>query len=102
MKIQEFEQKIQNEIDKELEVRVNPNIEDMAGVYYRGIYTGCAVPGKEIYEDHRPGYTNDMGYPHKNSVKAEMEIKSKLAKLKKGLQEDPDLYDPIKFKKYTK
>lgn len=102
MTLQEFELKIQQEIDGELEARQNTNIPDMAGVYYQGTYIGIGIPSQGIFEDFRPGYRNDMGYPHKTSTKAIEEIKAKLPKYKKMLQEDPDLFNPASFSKYTK
>ena len=101
MEIQEFEKQIQKEIDSDLEVRINPNAPDMAGVYYQGVYLGVGLPANGIYEDHRPGYTNSMGYPHRNISKTLEHIEARLPTHKKMVQDDPDLFDPVKFKKYT-
>ncbi len=92
MKTEDFEKKIQDEIDSELNVRVNPNHDDIAGVYWNDIYIGVAVPPKEIREEHNSGYTDDLGNPYKHIDMAIEFINGKLPKFKKAYEEEPELF----------
>lgn len=86
MLITEFEKKIQKEIDADLTIRINPNAEDIAGVYYKGVYIGVAVPPQEIHQEHSPKYTDRNGYPYRSITQAEDIIKGKLIKF-----QDPEV-----------
>ena len=93
MTIEDFEKKIQNEIDTDLSIRVNPNAEDIAGVYYKDIYVGVAVPPKEIYEELSMSRTDAVGQPYKTIDFAFDLIEGKLKKIKATLTEDPDFFN---------
>lgn len=92
MKITDFEKEIQRDIDADLSIRVNPNHSDIAGVYWKEHYLGVAVPPKEIKEALDPAYKDGIGYPYKNIQLALDQINGKLAKYKKAIEEDPDLF----------
>lgn len=96
MKTTDFEKKIQKEIDPDLSIRVNPNAEDIAGVYWNDIFIGVSVPPKEIREKLDPSYLDGIGYPYKDRVLAEEFIRGKLAKYKKAYEEDPSLFNDDK------
>lgn len=87
MKIQEFEKKIQEEIDSELTVRPNPNADDIAGVYWRDLYISVAVPSGEIREEYSKDYTDNLGHPYRNIQMAMDQIAGKLPKF-----QDPENY----------
>lgn len=80
MNIQDFEAKIQQEINPELTVRINPNADDIAGVYWRDCYISVAVPSKDIREEFSKDYTDKMGYPYRSLPMAMEQIKGKLPK----------------------
>ena len=92
MKITDFEKEIQEDIDSELSIRINPNHEDIAGVYYKDFYLGVAVPPQEIREEFDRSYVDSTGYPYKHKSLALEFIKGKLEKTKKAMEEDPDLF----------
>lgn len=87
MTTKEFEVKIQQEIDPELTVRVNPNADDIAGVYWREVYISVAVPSGDIQEEFNRDYTDKMGYPYRSVQMAIDQIKGKLPKF-----QDPENY----------
>ena len=66
MKITDFEKKIQDEIDPRLNIRINPNSDDIAGVYLGDTYMGIAVPPQEIHEEFTPKYCDSRGYPYRS------------------------------------
>lgn len=86
MLIKDFEQKIKNEIDQGLEVRVNPNADDIAGIYYQGMYLGVAIPSKEIHETFSEKYCDRMGHPYRSIEQAEGIIRGKITKF-----QDPEV-----------
>jgi len=92
MKIKDFQTKIQEEIDPELTIRTNPNAKDIAGVYYKDIYIGVAVPPEEIYEEVSRTRVDALGMPYKTIDFAYDMIKGKLTKVKEAIAEDPDLF----------
>lgn len=87
MQIKDFEVKIQSEIDPELSIRVNPNADDIAGVYWRDVYISVAIPSNDIREDFSKDYTDKMGYPYRSIGMAMEQIKGKLPKF-----QDPENY----------
>lgn len=80
MNIQDFEAKIQAEIDPELTVRPNPNADDIAGVYWKDLYISVAVPSGEIREEYSKDYTDKLGHPYRSIDMAVEQIKGKLPK----------------------
>lgn len=82
----DFEKKIKNEIDQDLEVRVNPNADDIAGIYYKGVYMGIAVPSKEIHETFSEKYVDRIGHPYRSIEQAEGIIRGKITKF-----QDPEV-----------
>lgn len=82
----EFEQKIKNEINQDLEVRVNPNADDIAGIYYKGVYMGIAIPAVEIRDTFSEKYTDRMGHPYRSIEQAEGIIRGKITKF-----QDPEV-----------
>lgn len=92
MKTIDFEKQIQQDIDKDLSIRINPNAEDIAGVYYKDVFIGVSVPPQEIREEFNSGYTDDTGHPYKHIPLALEFIKGKLEKTKKAMEEDPSLF----------
>jgi len=86
MLITDFEQKIKNEIDQDLEVRVNPNADDIAGIYYKGVYMGIAVPSQEIRDTFSEKYCDRMGHPYRSIEQAEGIIRGKITKF-----QDPEV-----------
>lgn len=93
MTIQEFELKIKNEIDKDLEIKPNPNHSDIAGVYYRGQYISVSIPANEIKEDFDQNYRDAMGTPHRTVSQSIDAITFKLGKYKQLLEEDKELFE---------
>lgn len=93
MKTTDFEKKIQEEIDPELNIRINPNAEDIAGVYWNDIYISVAVPPQEIREEHDDKYHDAIGYPYRHIDSAIELIKGKLPKFKKAYEEEPELFE---------
>ena len=92
MTIKEFEAKIQKEIDKDLNIRVNPNHNDIAGVYWNNIYISVAVPPQEIRDKLDNGYTDAIGHPYRSIDMAIDLINGKLPKFKQAFKEDPSLF----------
>lgn len=86
MLITEFEQKIKNEIDEDLSIRVNPNADDIAGVYYKNFYMGISVPSQEIKESFSEKYCDRMGHPYRSIEQAEGIIRGKITKF-----QDPEV-----------
>lgn len=102
MKTIDFEKKIQEEIDKDLSIRTNPNHEDIAGVYWNDIYLGIAVPPVEIRDRMSSEYVDAIGHQYKDQFIAYELIKGKLPKYKKAMKEDPDLFKPVVMEKDLK
>lgn len=94
MKIEDFEKQIKKDIDPDLTIRVNPNHEDIAGVYWNDIFIGVSVPPKEIREKVDMKYVDQLGNPYKSIPMALEFIKGKLAKTKKAYEEEPELFNP--------
>jgi len=92
MKTTDFEKQIQKDIDKDLSIRINPNATDIAGVYYKDLYIGVAVPPETIKEEIDRGYTDRVGVPYKSIGMALDFINGKLPKYKKTIEEDPSLF----------
>jgi len=92
MKIKDFEAQIQKDFDKDLTIRQNPNHADIAGVYWKDIYLGVALPPEEIRKEIDRSYTDGIGQPYKNIDMALEFIKGKLEKFKREEAEDPDLF----------
>jgi hypothetical protein len=86
MTITDFEKKIQEEIHPDLTIRINPNSDDIAGVYLNNTYMGIAVPPQEIREEFSPKYTDKRGAPYRCIQQAEDIIKGKLTKF-----QDPEV-----------
>jgi hypothetical protein len=86
MLITEFEQKIKNEIDQDLSIRINPNADDIAGIYYKDFYMGIAVPSKEIHETPSEKYCDRMGHQYRSIEQAEGIIRGKITKF-----QDPEV-----------
>lgn len=86
MLITEFEKKIQDEVDAELTIRINPNADDIAGVYYKGVYMGIALPPQEIREEFNPKYCDSRNAPYRSVQMALDIIKGKLTKF-----QDPEV-----------
>ena len=87
MQITDFEKQIKKDIDPDLSIRINPNAEDIAGVYYKEAYIGVAVPPVEIHEEFKPKYCDSNNYPYRNISTALEFIKGKVNKFK-----DPEVY----------
>jgi hypothetical protein len=92
MKIKDFEERIQKEIDSELTIRTNPNAKDIAGVYYKEHFIGVSVPPEEIFEEISATRVDALGVPYKTIDFAFGLITGKLAHIKRALEEDPDLF----------
>ena len=92
MKTLDFEKQIQKEIDPELNIRINPNAEDIAGVYWNDIFIGVAVPPQEIREEHDANYQDSIGHPYRHVASAIELIEGKLPKFKKAYEEEPELF----------
>jgi len=86
MFITDFEKKIQEEIHPELTIRVNPNSDDIAGVYLNDTYMGIALPPQEIREEFSPKYVDRRGSPYRCVQQALDIISGKLAKF-----QDPEV-----------
>lgn len=93
MQITDFEKKIQEEIHPDLSIRVNPNADDIAGVYYQGVYMGVAIPAQEIRDTFSEKYTDRMGHPYRSIEQAEAIIKGKLTKF-----QDPEVMKVMRAK----
>jgi len=91
MTTKDFELKLQKEIDEKLNIRVNPNHDDIARVYWGDEYVGVAVPPKEIHEDVSYGYTDALGVPYKTIDTAFAMVKGKLVSLKAFLAEEQNV-----------
>lgn len=86
MLITQFEKKIQEEINSDLAIKINPNADDIAGIYYKNMYMGIAVPSQEIYEVFSDKYVDRMGHPYRSIEQAESIIRGKLTKF-----QDPEV-----------
>lgn len=86
MLITDFEKKIQEEIHADLSIRINPNSDDIAGVYLGNTYMGIALPPQEIRDDFSPKYVDKRGYPYRSIPQALDIINGKLAKF-----QDPEV-----------
>lgn len=86
MLITEFEKKIQEEINAELSIRINPNADDIAGVYYKNFYMGISVPPQEIREEFSEKYHDRMGHPYRSIEQVEGIINGKITKF-----QDPEV-----------
>lgn len=86
MLITQFEKKIQEEINPDLTIKVNPNADDIAGIYYKNVYMGIAVPAQEIRETFSEKYTDRMGHPYRSMEQAEGIIRGKITKF-----QDPEV-----------
>ena len=86
MLITDFEKKIKDEIHPDLSIRINPNSDDIAGVYLNNIYMGIALPPQEIHEQFREKYADRRGAPYRSIQQAEGIIKGKLTKF-----QDPEV-----------
>lgn len=86
MLITEFEKKIQVEINPALSIRVNPNADDIAGVYYENMYMGIALPPQEIKDEFSEKYHDKKGYPYRTMSQAVDIINGKLPKF-----QDPEV-----------
>lgn len=95
MKTLDFEKKIQEEIDKDLNIRTNPNHDDIAGVYWNDMFIGVSVPPVEIKEEYDANYRDQAGYPYRDQKTALNLIKGKLPKYKQVMEDDPELLQDI-------
>jgi hypothetical protein len=86
MLITEFEKKIKEEIHPDLNIRINPNSDDIAGVYLGDSYMGVALPPEEIKDEFSPKYTDKRGYPYRCIQQALDMISGKLTKF-----QDPEV-----------
>lgn len=93
MKTTDFEKKLQKELDPDITIRVNPNHSDIVGVYWKEHYLSVSVPPEEIKEEVDKGYTDKIGYPYKSRPMAEELVIGKLAKFKKAVEEEPELFN---------
>lgn len=93
MLITEFEKKIQDEINSDLSIRVNPNADDIAGIYYKGVYMGISVPSQEIKDTFSEKYCDRMGHPYRSIEQAEGIIRGKITKF-----QDPEVMEVMKAK----
>lgn len=88
MTIENFEKKIQLEINPELRVVPHPVNGDMAGVYFRQAYL-LGVPSHNIYEEKNLGYCNAYGEPHTTIPVVVGRIRNYLNEMNR----DPELYE---------
>ncbi len=86
MLITDFEKKIQEEIHPDLSIRINPNSDDIAGVYLGSTYMGIALPPQEIKEEFSPKYVDRRGSPYRCMQQALDLIGGKLTKF-----QDPEV-----------
>jgi hypothetical protein len=86
MIIKDFEKKIQDEIHADITIRINPNSDDIAGVYLNDTYMGIALPPQEIHEEFSPKYVDRRGSPYRTMQQAEDIIRGKLTKF-----QDPEV-----------
>jgi len=82
MKIDTFESKIQEEINKDLHIEPHPSNTDVAGVYFDSAYL-CAVPSEEILPNKNRFYLDKMGNQHRSIPEAKKKIRQELAKMEK-------------------
>lgn len=94
MTTKEFESYIQREIDSALTIRVNPNADDIAGVYWNDAYTGVSVAPQEVREEFDKSYTDKMGYPYRSTTQTAELIRAKLPRT-----QDPENYKLLTQKK---
>lgn len=93
MLINDFEKKIQSEIDSDLNIRTNKNSDDIAGIYLGDHYIGVSVPPKEIFEEKNGGYKDSVGHTYRTIGEALEIIPPKIAKTRRNIEEE------IQFKK---
>lgn len=86
MTIKDFEKELKK-IDVDINIRLNPNADDIAGVYWKDAYLGVAVPPLEIHETFSPKYVDSKGYPYRTIEMATELVKGKLKKF-----QDPEIY----------
>ena len=86
MLITQFEKKIQEEINPDLTIKVNPNADDIAGIYYKNVYMGIAIPPQEIHETFSEKYVDRMGHAYRTTEQAEGIIRGKITKF-----QDPEV-----------
>lgn len=79
------------DIDPDLHIKTNPNSTDIAGVYWKNIYIGVAIPPEEIHDEVNRAYQDAIGQPYKSIGLAIEFIEAKLPKFKKVMKEDPTL-----------
>ena len=91
MLITEFETKIK-EIDNDLSIRPNRNSPDIAGIYWKDIYVGIAVPPIEIKDEDNSGYTDALGYPYHSIKFVNDNLVGKVEKIKRMFNEDPEIF----------
>lgn len=80
MRIAEFEKLIQGQYDERMNIRVNPNADDIAGVYVGDEYLGVAVPPQEIKTVKDDDYCDIYGTPYRTVEEALETIKNVYAK----------------------
>lgn len=91
MTIQEFETKIQKDINPLLSVRKNFNtVDGVHGVYMDGVYLGVTLPPSEIRERSSEFYLDPYGYPYAGQEEALAKIRGKLSKM---TQETRDFFN---------
>jgi hypothetical protein len=86
MLITDFEKKIKDEIHPDLSIRINPNADDIAGVYLNNTYMGIALPPQEIRDEFNPKYADHRGSPYRSIQQALDLINGKLTKF-----QDPEV-----------
>lgn len=96
MKTTDFEKQLQEELDEEITIRTNPNHDDIAGVYWREMFLGVAVPPIEINELVSLSYRDAVGNTYRGYKDARELVEGKLAKFKQAFIDDPELFNDIK------
>lgn len=77
MRIAEFEKQIQDLYDERLNIRINPNADDIAGVYLGDEYLGVAVPPHQIFEESNADHCDINKVPYRTIDQALEVIKYK-------------------------
>lgn len=96
MTIKEFENKIKTEIDSGLSVKINPNHNEVAGVYYGDYYINVTIPSTGLKDEVDNKYGINIGerfIPHRNIQQSFDLVGAKLKQHKKLLEEDPELFN---------
>lgn len=95
MNINDFESKLKEEVDKNLQIidLSQHNITDICSIRYlvpekQRLVDVCVCPSKEIYDERSDSYTNDGGQPHRTISEVIDICKGFLDKLKN----DKDFY----------